>query len=701
MLISRGFGTDSDNAGRSVNVHRGSMISVFKRFGLGCVSRLSWWVFRFKLLLSFIIALSFVSGCAAIRIGDSDPRADFAKRRSDYLTSGNFSAATRSVLFTFGTEASQCQREPTSCVDRMQAINGYLDDFALAVLAELSIAKALEAELALTSSLAVHGQWAQGLWERVVANYLDAARFSYAYLFLGSRAPGERALEMRQTQVRDYYNFAVERIAALIFEHSPSPQDAALPPPGRSRQIAGWSVITEYVGVRLPLGAESLDTILSPSRLQVRGFRNTFRRDGLGAELVARWNLVPPAEWNRSFNEIGFSAATVLLKFSGDSVSDVLAQHEAELLIFDPYQMRSLQLRGQPVVLSANYTMPLALWLRQSGFRREAVLGILGLSEVLTRPQIHLLQPYDPDRLIVVMLHGLASSPQAWAQLANEVLGDEVLRDNFQIWQVQYPTNLPIAINHLEIRAALAQALAEVDPEGKRTSENSLILIGHSMGGVIARMLLLERSDDIWADTLPLAPGSDRRTALLPLEPFIEFEPIEGVGRAIFLAAPHGGTPFAGNWLSRMMTRFIQLPGEVVRQAAVLSDELAQDIPETARRLRNPPTAIHQLDSRNPFLQATSRLNIAPGIPYHSIIARNKPTDAPEDSTDGVVPFISAYLPNADSTLLVESWHSVNRTPEAIVEIRRILHLHLRERAESVQGRVQGAGEGQKQDIGF
>ena len=95
--------------------------------------------------------------------------------------------------------------------------------------------------------------------------------------------------------------------------------------------------------------------------------------------------------------------------------------------------------------------------------------------------------------------------------------------------------------------------------------------------------------------------------------------------------------------------------------------------------MRTTPTAIHQLDDRDLFLQATSRLSIAPGIRYHSIIARRNPADPPESSSDGVVPFTSAYLPGAASTLIVNAGHDVQQTSEAIVEIRRILHLHLKE----------------------
>ena len=50
-----------------------------------------------------------------------------------------------------------------------------------------------------------------------------------------------------------------------------------------------------------------------------------------------------------------------------------------------------------------------------------------------------------------------------------------------------------------------------------------------------------------------------------------------------------------------------------------------------------------------------------------------------DESSDGVVPYKSAHLLGAVSELIIPSWHSVQETPEAIVEIRRILHQHLAE----------------------
>ena len=62
---------------------------------------------------------------------------------------------------------------------------------------------------------------------------------------------------------------------------------------------------------------------------------------------------------------------------------------------------------------------------------------------------------------------------------------------------------------------------------------------------------------------------------------------------------------------------------------------------------------------------------------YHSIVACK--TLPPPDCSDGLVPYASAHLDGAVSELLVRSGHSVQETPEALHEMRRILHLHLEE----------------------
>jgi hypothetical protein len=65
-----------------------------------------------------------------------------------------------------------------------------------------------------------------------------------------------------------------------------------------------------------------------------------------------------------------------------------------------------------------------------------------------------------------------------------------------------------------------------------------------------------------------------------------------------------------------------------------------------------------------------------PDVTFHSIIGANRP-GPPADSTDGVVAYRSSHLDGVASEKLVRSDHSVQKSPEAIQEVRRVLIEHL------------------------
>ncbi|MEG2981854.1 MAG: alpha/beta fold hydrolase, partial [Stenotrophomonas sp.] len=180
------------------------------------------------------------------------------------------------------------------------------------------------------------------------------------------------------------------------------------------------------------------------------------------------------------------------------------------------------------------------------------------------------MQPYDPKRRLVVMLHGLASSPEAWINVANEVLGDELLRSNYQIWQVYYPTNAPLALNNHAIREALQQTLAHFDPAGTALASHDITLVGHSMGGVLARLMVSGtqgRLLDSVTTGLEL-PTTRKRQLRGQLAEYLEFAPMPQVSSAIFIAAPHRGTSVANHRIARWVANLITLPFSMVEQFA-------------------------------------------------------------------------------------------------------------------------------------
>lgn len=612
-----------------------------------------------------------LAGCALVHVKQDNPRTYDENRRGDVLTTGALSFATRNAISRLGLDPDGCVTVAAPCIEALRRATLLDNDARLSALAELALGEALKVDKTATDT-------DTDTDAHRVSAYLDAARYAYAYLFFGDRSPRERAFEDRQTQVRDDYNYAVERVAALMFEQGQRAGRFHPPVPGSTQAVDGWQLRYGSIELVLPRGAPKLEAMVPASRLRIDGLDSVYRRDGLGAEvvMVAR----PTAQARRAkatpFADTGYLPATVLLTFPGDSLAAVLDTREAVVDALDPYRRDTAQMDGQTVPLAANFSAPYALWLADSGFGRKAIDNLLGRDDALDHPRVILMQPYDPERLTVVMIHGLASSPEAWVNLANEVMGDEALRRSYQIWEVYYPTNVPIPVNLVQIREALAQTFAALDPAGTAPASHHLTLIGHSMGGVIARLLVVNSGDALWQRIFHAPADSPRRKRLAALAPYLSITPLPGVDEAIFLAAPHAGTPVAGHWLARMATKLIRLPKTLLDATARIADALAGELPEQAALFRIAPTGVDLLRDTNPYLRATAKLPIAPDVRYHSIIARRSAEGPLEPSTDGFVPYASAHLEGAASEKVIVSGHSVQETPQAILEIRRILREH-------------------------
>ncbi|WP_235033979.1 triacylglycerol lipase [Pantoea sp. 18069] len=622
-----------------------------------------------------------LAGCAGVQVSSLPPSDYLSQRRSDILTAGTLSAATQETLRVIGLERKRCEELPVQCRDNIVSTPGLNDDQRLSALAELWTQAALQAQRAAPNS---HGSDEIDAW-------LEAARHAYAYLFFSSRKPGERMFEDRQTQVRDYYNHAVEQAITGMFHHSQQRHLAALD--ASVLPWNGWTLHTSLGGIWLPRDAQMPRELIPASSLTFSGLRNIYRRDGFGAELVAVFptdepsgapdeplDTLPTLSSDQPFQEAPYPALTALLRFEGATLAEVLQTRVVHVQMYDPYRFNKVLLAGEQVPLAANFTSGYGLWLARSGFSVQALRSLLGLDNGLLRPQIYLMQPYDPGRRVVLMLHGLASSPEAWINVANEVLGDETLRQNYQIWQVYYPTNAPLALNNRAIRDALQATFAHFDPQGLSAASQHTTVIGHSMGGVLARLLVSSTGAQIWDRLLEdyqLQPGQQaalqRRMA-----PLLNFEPLPSITDAIFIAAPHRGTAFANHRIARWAANLITLPFSMLEQVGDVTRALAQLKPRPGKQgLLRIPNSIDNLSDEDPFVRLASNLPLAPQLRYHSIIGDAEPGLPLADSSDGIVPYASAHLPGAASELVIASGHSVQEHPQAIIEIRRILHEQL------------------------
>lgn len=91
---------------------------------------------------------------------------------------------------------------------------------------------------------------------------------------------------------------------------------------------------------------------------------------------------------------------------------------------------------------------------------------------------IYFLEPFDPDRIPVLFVHGATGSPADWKSLASTID-----RSKFQAWFAYYPASPHLDRIGEQIVRALSSLLFKYRFE-------RLVLVAHSMGGLVTRAAL-------------------------------------------------------------------------------------------------------------------------------------------------------------------------------------------------------------------
>ncbi len=62
----------------------------------------------------------------------------------------------------------------------------------------------------------------------------------------------------------------------------------------------------------------------------------------------------------------------------------------------------------------------------------------------------------------VVFVHGTASSPARWAEMANELLGDPAIASHHQFWFFIYNSGNPLVLSAMRLRESLIAARTSI-----------------------------------------------------------------------------------------------------------------------------------------------------------------------------------------------------------------------------------------------
>jgi pimeloyl-ACP methyl ester carboxylesterase len=351
------------------------------------------------------------------------------------------------------------------------------------------------------------------------------------------------------------------------------------------------------------------------------------------------------------------------------------------------YQASMVMLNGRTYKLAVDPTgAGDHLKLRAKRLAKSGFAGMIHPASTSRKPQIYLLDPYDPNKTPLLMVHGLQSTPVAFAALVNALRSDPEIRAKYQIWQFYYASGTPVLANAAELRDSLAETVHGLDPKDRDVATHRIVVLGHSMGGVISHTLVSSSQGRVWASVFRVPPAQLKGDpeAIRELVHVLYFRRNPRVARVIFMAAPHRGSPMADSFvgmLGNSLTRVPPLPERGLSQLARENPNAMR--PEAAAFFEGGRfSAVRTLSPRSTALIAVSELPIE--VPYHSVMGQLHPGPK-ERGSDGVVPYWSSHLPGAQSELIVHSGHGVIDKPDAIREVIRILHL---EQSPKQQGPV-------------
>ena len=479
--------------------------------------------------------------------------------------------------------------------------------------------------------------------------YTSAARDSLREL---ERNPSDK-------EARRCYNLAVAGIFSVVRTAKLEPWAQPVPF-GKNSEFT----LTGRKDPAKPEQNPALYDLIPTDELRYHGayVKDDVTKDGLGAPLVAVRHLTVEQAATLFTAPAIYYGVTGFVDFEGS---------RCVLSIRDPLAAESVTVDGHTYPMAANFTASLAMGLAEEKPQKLGLIRLLRPEEYAATARVARLEPYNPNKSVVLFLHGLMDTPATWVPMLNDLRADKDIRAKYQFWFYSYPSGYPYPYSALILRQ-------ELDAIEKRFPlRKPMVLVGHSMGGCISRTLITDAGTKLWMQAFGKPPEKTEMPAQSKrlLEEALIFKHRPEVGRVIFMSTPHRGSDMASNWLGRIGSMLVRTPSKLLNIGNTIRETATAD--PAALQLKRLPNSVDTLAPNNRFVVAINEIPTTPSIPYHTILGDRGKGDSP-NSTDGVVAYWSSHFDGAESERIVPSNHSSPLNPEAIAEVHRILKLNAR-----------------------
>jgi pimeloyl-ACP methyl ester carboxylesterase len=600
----------------------------------------------------FLMPLFFLAGCATpIGTREVGIRRTYEEINVTAIKEDAYSDASADVLHRFFL-AEAFKKDPHKTIEVLHE-KACADDRRdlLYALSELSYLTASQIPKTSTSKR-----------DQARSYYLASAIYAYLYL-LGERGGAPPSPFDRRYRVAcDLYNTAIAQSIKIRknvegFKEGP-------------RQLPIGTIFLELNSTHFPYDLEIFENIIAADELSVYGLTVRNRSPGLGSPFVAVEKREEDAPTVRSV------AGTLFFRVEGDITNLKSGACRGVVELYSSFEKQEVQVRGKTIPLEDDLTAQLAYSLNQPFFWSVGKLQFLTGEEIF-KSGIYHLQPYSPAKIPVVFVHGTMSSPVWWAEMFNTLRSDPVLWDKYQFWFYLYDSNKPIVFSAVHLRESLLETVKEKDPEGDDWAIEQMVIVGHSQGGLLTKLMATETEDRIIQAVAnkkleELDVDKEERETL---QRYLIYEPLPFVKRVVFISTPHRGSYLAGDWVRRLVKKIVTLPLDILQTTTKLASAATKMGLHEFEEEGKFRTSIDSMSPKNKGLLALAEMPIAPGIQGHSIIAI-KGNDEPPEGDDGVVKYTSAHIDYVESEFLVRAGHSCQGHPLVIEEVRRILLEH-------------------------
>jgi pimeloyl-ACP methyl ester carboxylesterase len=485
----------------------------------------------------------------------------------------------------------------------------------------------------------------------------------------------------------DLYNQSLEGMLRLV------QQEGELRP-GMSRTIktanhtSSFEVVMHSTGWR----REEIERFEFVSDYKVNGLQNHYQTYGLGVPLIAVRRSTDQQNAAEKFYppSVCFPMTAFLRvekprpsphQAAGQFVTDPTAPLFM-LELHDPLDQQNIEILGRDVPLEADLSTPLAYFLNQPEFQdnKLSTLGLLRPGDARQLQGLYMLEPFDDRKMPIVMVHGLWSSPITWMEMYNDLRSDPLVREHYQFWFYLYPTGQPFWVSATQMREDMSMMRRELDPQREHPALDQMVLVGHSMGGLVSKLQSVESADAFWQtmsdrEFAELEADLETRRALAST---FFFRPNPSVRRVVTIGTPHRGSQFSNRVTRYLGDKLITLPRKMLEgRDELVARNRTFFRPNAPLDIR---TSIDSLAPDSPMLPVLLTATPGPWIAFHNVVGHDPDAGWREylvGDGDGVVSLASARLDDMSqlrSQVIVPADHiSVHRHPQSILEVRRVL----------------------------